>query len=77
VIAAYSIVTKSVPAYAIVWWNPAKVIKYRFNDDQIEILNKIDFSKISKDKLLSIYDTITQKEIDVVKIYDSLKENNA
>lgn len=35
VIAAGSIVTKSVPPYAIVGGNPAKVIKFRFNELQI------------------------------------------
>jgi acetyltransferase-like isoleucine patch superfamily enzyme len=27
VVAAWSVVTKDVPDYAIVWWNPAKIIK--------------------------------------------------
>lgn len=35
IVAAGSIVVKSVPSYAIVAGNPAKVIKFRFNDDQI------------------------------------------
>lgn len=38
VVAAGSIVTKDVPPYAIVGGNPAKVIKYRFTDEQIEKL---------------------------------------
>jgi len=36
IVAAGSVVTKSVPAYAIIGGNPAKVIKYRFNDVQIQ-----------------------------------------
>lgn len=36
VVAARSNVTKSVPPYAIVGGNPAKVIKYRFSDPVIE-----------------------------------------
>lgn len=35
VIAAGAVVTKDVPPYAIVGGNPAKVIKYRFTDEQI------------------------------------------
>ena len=35
---AWSVVTKNVPPYAIVWWNPAKVIKYRFEDKMIKKL---------------------------------------
>lgn len=35
VIAANSVVTKSVPPYAIVGGNPAKIIKYRFQENII------------------------------------------
>lgn len=48
VIAAGAVVTKYVPPYAIVGGVPAKVIKYRFEKEQIEKLMQIDFSKIDK-----------------------------
>lgn len=35
IIGAWSIVTKNIPPYAIAVWNPAKVIKYRFDDETI------------------------------------------
>lgn len=54
VVAAGSVVTKDVPPYAIVGGNPAKVIRYRFAPEIIQILNKIDFSEI---------DTKTYKEL--------------
>lgn len=38
VIASNSTVTKDVPDYAIVGGNPAKIIKYRFNESQIDEL---------------------------------------
>lgn len=41
VIGAGAIVTKDVPDYAIVVGVPAKVLKYRFNPEEIEILNQI------------------------------------
>ena len=40
VIWAWSIVTKNIPPYAIAVWNPAKVIKYRFDDKTIKKLLK-------------------------------------
>jgi len=41
VIAGGSVVCKSVPPFAIVGGNPAKLIKYRFSDEIIEELNKV------------------------------------
>ena len=41
VVAARSVITKDVPPYSIVGGIPAKVIKFRFNQDQIEALLKI------------------------------------
>ncbi|MGL5154748.1 MAG: CatB-related O-acetyltransferase, partial [Aeromonas veronii] len=41
IIAARSVVTGDVPAYALVGGNPAKVIRYRFDDDTIARLNAI------------------------------------
>lgn len=43
VIAAGSVVTKDVPAYAIVGGNPAKRIKYRFSEEMIEEIEKTKF----------------------------------
>ena len=40
VIGACSLITHNVPAYAIVYGNPAKVVKYRFTEEQIEKLRK-------------------------------------
>jgi acetyltransferase-like isoleucine patch superfamily enzyme len=41
IIAAGSIVTKSVPPYAIVGGNPAKIIRYRFEENIINELERI------------------------------------
>lgn len=66
VIAAGSIVTKDVPPYAIVGGSPAKIIKYRFNQDICDILEKVDFNKFDKkiitDNLGLLYTDIDKKE---------------
>ena len=51
VIAADSVVVKSIPPYAIVGGNPAKVIKYRFEPEIIEALLKIKWWDWSLDKI--------------------------
>ena len=38
IVAAGSVVVKDVPPYAVVGGNPAKVIRYRFSEEQIEVL---------------------------------------
>lgn len=50
VVGAMSVVTKDVPPYAIVVGSPAKVIKYRFTESQIEKLMKIQWWNYSEDK---------------------------
>ena len=51
VIAARSVVTKSVPPYAIVGGIPAKVIKYRFSDDVIEKLLSLQWWNWDEQKI--------------------------
>lgn len=66
VVAAGSVVTKDVPNYAIVAGNPAIVIKYRFDEEIISILNQLDFSKINDEILWE------NKNI----LYEELKHDN-
>ncbi len=54
VIAARAVVTKDVPPYAIVGGVPARVIKYRFPNDLVEKLTKIDYEKVSPE-LISMH----------------------
>lgn len=70
VVAAGAVVTKDVPPYAIVGGNPAKVIKYRFDEATIKKLLKIDFDKIDdeyiKNNLDSLYEKIDSKNVDIL-----------
>ena len=51
IIGAGAIITKDVPPYAIVVGNPGKVVKYRFTEEQIELLLKISWWNWDEDKI--------------------------
>ena len=70
IIAAGAVVTKDVEPYSIVGGNPAKHIKYRFEEDIRKKLLKIDFSKIDEQKFIDniddVYKELTVDNIDSV-----------
>ncbi len=54
VIGAGAVVTKDVPPYAVIAGNPGKVIKYRFNDETIEKLDKFQWWDMDEKDLSKI-----------------------
>ncbi len=62
IIAAGSIVTKSVPAFAIVGGNPAKIIKYRFSDEILSELLKLNLTDINW-KILSAHKQLIYEDL--------------
>ncbi len=55
IIGAWSIVTKDIPAYAIVGWSPAKTIRYRFNEEIIARLLESEWWYWDIDKIRDNY----------------------
>lgn len=71
VIAAGSIVTKDVPNFAVVAGVPAKVVKYRFTENEINMLNEIAWWNLEPDVLrenLSLF----QRPLSTTNIQDLL-----
>jgi acetyltransferase-like isoleucine patch superfamily enzyme len=64
IVGAGSTVTKDVPPYAIVAGNPAKVVKYRFTEEQIEKLLKIKWWEWNEDKIREIAMELWSTDID-------------
>lgn len=68
IIAAGAVVTKDVPPYAIVAGVPAKIIKYRFNKNVINRLEKIDFSNIDEEFIIKYKDEFNKIINDVEQL---------
>ena len=62
IIGAGAVVTKDVPDYAVVVGSPAKIIKYRFSDEEIDILNKSKWWEWSDEKIRVNIEKFTDKE---------------
>lgn len=72
VIGANSIVTKDIPAYAIAVGCPAKVVKFRFTEKQIDEIESIKWWDFSDEILRRNYNAFTYQDID--QTINELKE---
>ncbi|MBE9387733.1 CatB-related O-acetyltransferase [Vagococcus salmoninarum] len=74
VIAAGSLLTKDVPAYAVVGGIPAKVIKYRFSESTIEELITLQWWKYDFGQFINVK-TDDDINVFILKIRDLIKGN--
>lgn len=58
VVAAGAVVTKDVPAYAVVAGSPARIIKYRFDEETIEMIEKSKWWEKTPQDCFKFYDKI-------------------
>ena len=72
IIAAGAIVTKDVPAYAIVMGVPAEVVKYRFSDEVIAALEKIAWWDWSTDIIKERFEDFKLPITEFVSKYTTL-----
>ena len=64
IIAAGAVATKDVPAYAVVGGNPAKLIRYRFTEEQIEALLEIKWWDWPDDEVRKAVPLLSGADID-------------
>jgi len=70
VIGAGSIVTKDVPPYAVVVGNPARIIKYRFSEQEQELLEKSEWWNREPEQIMKYYELIDDVEKFTKKIIE-------
>jgi virginiamycin A acetyltransferase len=64
VVAAYSIVTRDVPPYTIVGGNPAKEIRRRFSDEEINRLLELRWWDWPLEKITANVHLLTGRSLD-------------
>lgn len=75
IVAAGAVVTKDVPPYAIVGGVPAKVIRYRFENNLIKELLQIDYSRLTKEMIAEHVDALYKELTDAKQIEWMPKKN--
>jgi acetyltransferase-like isoleucine patch superfamily enzyme len=77
VIASYSHVVKDVEPYSIVGGNPAKFIKYRFNQEIIKKLLNLEWWNLDDDIINDISPLLCSNDIEkLFEYYEKIKKND-
>lgn len=75
VVAGHSVVTKDVPPYAIVAGNPAKIVKYRFDEKTIKRFVEIQWWNLPHDKICTDLAPIMEDVDEFLKRAESVKQD--
>ncbi|TOJ89525.1 Vat family streptogramin A O-acetyltransferase [Vibrio parahaemolyticus] len=68
IVASKSVVTQDIPAYSIVGGNPAKILKYRFEQNVIDKLLEVAWWNWSAEKITKNLKAITHNELDLLLV---------
>ncbi|TCM69949.1 chloramphenicol O-acetyltransferase type B [Acinetobacter calcoaceticus] len=69
IVATGSVVTKDVPAYAIVGGTPAQLIKYRFTPEQIQQLLALKLYELDEKKILAMREVLQNDDVNALVSY--------
>lgn len=74
VVASGAVVTKDIPAYAIAGGMPAKVIRYRFDEETIKTVSKLDYSRLNQECVKAHVDELyaSVADLDAEKLISSI-----
>lgn len=64
VVGANSVVTKDVPPYAIVGGCPAKIIRYRFNEEKIHLIEESEWWNLPREKIKKNWSHFASNNLD-------------
>lgn len=67
IIAAYSVVTKDVPAYTVAGGNPIKLIRPRFDSEMIALLQAVRWWDFEGERLLAFLPTLCDGNLEAVR----------
>ncbi len=74
IVGAGAVVTKDVPPYAIVAGNPARVIKYRFSEEQIKALLQIRWWNWTDKEIRNFEKYFHDVDTFITKAYEKIKK---
>jgi chloramphenicol O-acetyltransferase type B len=69
VVATGAVVTKDVPPYAVVGGVPAKIIKYRFSETDIEKLLSLKLYELDEKQFLKMREQLQMDDVDKLVQY--------